>query len=648
MRCRPILMLLILLLSSPAYAQPSFMATLVEQQVQPPVSKAALLQMEKELRLIEQIYNTETDSALVLCRKVYEDSRRMQFHDGMATALLWTGGVMMARSDPKRALQYYRNAAPHCARAVNVKGALLLLWHNDMAAAFSVQGQYDSALVYYYKALNTALQYNIKDARELAILNGNLGSIHYVLGQYEEAEPYIRNTIRISDSSNQPQPMFDALNNRASISIVKNNLDSASHDIARMEALALEGPKKIRDIAYLKGMICLKRQDAPAAIKLFRLALEQPGTNARDQASNYSGLGLAYFLQGAYATAARHMVTAIGLSNEAGLSGRSLQDTYANLAEIYDSARDYRNAYHYRSLAAALNDSIYKMENAKNLNVLQTRYFTAEKNKVVAEKQLQLARAEAGLRKKNVWIAWITGGTIILLVLAAWLSQKQRLQLQKAKTARQQQQVQQLKAVIEGEEKERSRIGRQLHDDIMVQLSIVKMGLEALPMEHPPIQYAEGYRNIVNQLSHTSRQLRQTAHNLMPDTLLEEGLVSAVLYFCRNAEKLTGIQFEFQHYGSLPALSSDIEVSIYRMIQELVQNIIKHARAQHALVQLSYRKGILSITVEDDGTGMPPEAPGADKMGLKSIRTRIKALEGHMDIHACTPHGTSVTLELNL
>ncbi|PSK90464.1 tetratricopeptide repeat-containing sensor histidine kinase [Taibaiella chishuiensis] len=649
MRCRPILLLLLLLLPWPAHAQSSFIESFIERQVQPPVSKAALDKMEAELRLIERLYTSNPDSALALCRIVYEDSKRMQFPDGMATALLWTGGVyMMARSEPKQALRYYRNAAPYCARAINVRSTLLLLLHTDMAAAFSVQGQYDSALVYYYKALTTVLQYNIKDARELAILNSNLAAIHYVLGQYEEAVPYIRTTIRISDSAGLPQPLFDALNSRASISITKGNLDSAARDIARMEAMPLTGARKERDIAYLKGMICLKQKDTRAAIPLFRHALEQSGANARDKSNNMSGLGLAYFLEGAYTTSARYITEAIQLSEEAGISGRALLDNYENLAEIYDSARDYKNAYRYRSMAAKLNDSMYKMENTKNLNVLQTRYLTAEKNKVLAEKQLQLAIAEAGLRKKNIWIMWITGGTLILLVLAAWLSQKQRLQLQKAKTARQQQQVQQLKAVIEGEEKERSRIGRQLHDDIMVQLSIVKMGMEALPMAHPSIRDAEGYRSIVDQLNHTSRQLRQTAHNLMPDTLLEEGLVSAVLYFCRNAEKLTGIRFRFQHYGDIPPLASDIEVSIYRVIQELVQNIIKHADAQNALVQLSYRKGILSITVEDDGTGMPAEAPGPDKMGLKSIRTRIKALEGNMDIHACTPHGTSVTIELNL
>ena len=650
MHNRIVFLLLLLCLALPSSAQLSFMDNFIERSMPETVTDEALTRMETELRQIEKIKSRYPDSALALCRKVFNDSRRMKFPDGMATSLLWTGSVYLSdKGQPLEALKYYRMAEQHCRQAVNVRTSLLILWHNDMAAAFSVQGQYDSALVYYYKGLTTALQHKDSDSKDMALMNNNMASIHYVLEQYNESRPYLAKAEHISDSAGYKNLLIDVYNNYTSIFIVQDKLDSADIYLRKMKALKTWAtPGQAGAIDYLQGMLLLKEKEYRQAIPSFLAALEQTPSNTRDRINNLSGLGLGYFFTRRYTEATRYMEESIDLSLQAGISGRSLVESYGNLAEVYDSAGNYKQAYHFRSLASNLRDSLNKMENIKNLNTFETRYLTAEKNKELAKKKLQLAMAETSLRKKDLWIAIIIGGAVILLILVAWLSQKQRLQLQKAKTARQQLQVQQLKAVIEGEEKERSRIGRQLHDDIMVQLSIVKMGMEALPMEYPRIKHAEGYINIVQQLTHASQQLRQTAHNLMPDALLEEGLVSAVLYFCRSVEKLTGIRFLFQHYGDIPDLSSDIEVSIYRIIQELVQNIIKHSEAANALVQLNYRKGILSITVEDDGRGIREGDLAANKMGLKSIRNRLKTLDGTIDIHHCTPHGTSVNIELNI
>ncbi len=153
--------------------------------------------------------------------------------------------------------------------------------------------------------------------------------------------------------------------------------------------------------------------------------------------------------------------------------------------------------------------------------------------------------------------------------------------------------------------------------------------------------------NLVQQLNHTSQKLRQSAHNLMPDALLTDGLISAISYFCSNIIKMTGLRIHFQHYGEIPRLPTDTEISIYRIIQELVQNVIKHARATNTLVQLNCRENILSITVEDDGTGFDPKHKSHEnKMGLKSIHTRLNALNGTLDIHECMPHGSSVNITL--
>jgi signal transduction histidine kinase len=608
-------------------------------------------QLEVKLHAIEAIYNQYPDSALALSYTVFNTSKQLNFPDGMASAMLWMGSIHIAKGGPQEALKYLRKALPYCERAVNVKEALIMLWNNNMAAAFSIQGAYDSAMVYYYQALKASLKYNSKDYGQLAILYNNMGSIHYVLKQYDDALPYLEKAKQLGISRQLKPQLTETYITLASIFIVKKQTDSAKQYLEKISKLNTTITDKIQEqLHYLNGIIYLMQKQPAKAVPLFEQALILSEYNIRNKINNTASLGTAHLMSKRYQKAIQYYLTAIKLSEQSSIGGRSLVEIYGNLSEAYDSAQDYRNAYRYKFIAAALQDSISAMENTRSQNKLENLFQNAEKDKELTAKKLQLVLAEASLRNRNLWIAGIATGALILLTLAIMLSQKQRLQLQRAKTTKQQQQVEQLKAVIDGEEKERSRIGRQLHDDIMVQLSIVKMSMEALPMEYPGIKDVQSYKNIVQQVQHTSRQLRQTAHNLMPDALLEEGLISAVLYFCRNIEQMTGIHILFQHYGSIPSLSSDLEISIYRIIQELMQNVIKHAEATNALVQLNYLEGILSITVEDNGVGMKEQDNSIEenKMGLRSIRTRLKAMGGTMEIHPCTPHGTSVNIELSL
>lgn len=630
----------------------SFIETLVESKTtNKEQSREQLAQLEKKLHTIDAIYHQQPDSALALSYAVFNTSKQMDFPDGMASALIWMGTIHIEKGGPHEALKYLRKAFPYCEQAVNVKEVLLLVWSNDMAAAFSIQGAYDSAMVYYYQALKTALKYNSKDYRQLAILYNNMGSIHYILKQYSDALPYLEKARHLGMSKQLKPQLTETYITFASIFIVKDQLDSARQYLENISRLNTTITPKIQEqLHYLNGIIYLKQKQPAKAIPLFKEALVLSENNIRNKINNISVLGSAYLLLKNHKNAIQYYKEAARLSEQTGIAGRSLVEIYGNLAETYDSAKDYRNAYRYKFIAAALQDSISAMENTKSMNKLENLFQNAEKDKELTTKKLQLVLAKASLRNRNLWIAGIGTGTLILLTIAIMLSQKQRLQLQRAKTTKQQQQVEQLKAVIDGEEKERSRIGRQLHDDIMVQLSIIKMSMEALPIEYPGIKDVQNYKNIVQQVQHTSRQLRQTAHNLMPDALLEEGLISAVLYFCRNIEQMTGIKILFQHYGSIPLLSSDLEISIYRIIQELMQNTIKHAEATNALVQLNYLEGILSITVEDNGVGMKEQDKNTEenKMGLRSIRTRLKAMGGTMEIHPCTPHGTSVNIELSV
>jgi signal transduction histidine kinase len=135
----------------------------------------------------------------------------------------------------------------------------------------------------------------------------------------------------------------------------------------------------------------------------------------------------------------------------------------------------------------------------------------------------------------------------------------------------------------------------------------------------------------------------------MPDMLLEEGLSEAIHYFCQSLQQSTGIEIELQ-LCPLPRINKEYELMLYRIIQELLQNAVKHSRANHILVQLNYRENLLSILVEDNGVGFDTRLLQQYKngMGINSIRTRVHSLDGHMDINSKEGVGTTVYIEFDI
>src|SRR5690606_28799916 len=117
----------------------------------------------------------------------------------------------------------------------------------------------------------------------------------------------------------------------------------------------------------------------------------------------------------------------------------------------------------------------------------------------------------------------------------------------------------------------------EIHDSIMVQFSVIKMGLSTWMGSGKRLLAPEEVRPIVHQLDEATENLRRTVHNLMPDMLREDGLVETLYFFCANVQKMVPIKILFQPIGSIPKFDTRFELGIYRIIQELIQNTIKHA-----------------------------------------------------------------------
>ncbi|MHA4846928.1 PAS domain-containing sensor histidine kinase [Flavitalea antarctica] len=205
--------------------------------------------------------------------------------------------------------------------------------------------------------------------------------------------------------------------------------------------------------------------------------------------------------------------------------------------------------------------------------------------------------------------------------------------------------VQLLEALKEGEEKERSRISRDLHDEISAMVVAAKMHFATLTHAETSVEGNKEYQQGIRLLDEAARQIRNTSHNLMPEILLEKGLNKALEYFLNSVTNCQ-LQIRYVAVGNDTRYSASFELSLYRILQELVNNIVKHSKATEAIVQLSYQPQVLSVTIEDNGIGF--EEPFArEGTGLRSIRKRVAVMNGDIEIQSGPQEGTNIYLEFN-
>ncbi len=325
-------------------------------------------------------------------------------------------------------------------------------------------------------------------------------------------------------------------------------------------------------------------------------------------------------------------------------------ESYDIYAQSYEALGDYKKALGYKNIYTKLYDSITKTDKIDIISRLEIRNRMAEKDKELTLQKLTLYNVENKVKNKNFWIIAILflacSGIIIFVLWQRKNMDKQNLQEERIDNLQQKIKIERLKASITGEERERTRIGRELHDGIGGLLSVARMNFELAKKVQPNDENAD-FIDGVKLLEEATVELRKAAYNLMPEVLLTQGLSSAVQAFCEKIMSKSNTDITFQAIGERKNISSAFDLPVYRIIQELVHNIIKHANAKNALVQLNFQDdGTIDITVEDDGIGLPKDAFEKPlSMGLKNVKERTTDLNGKLDIQSSTETGTSIYLE---
>lgn len=327
---------------------------------------------------------------------------------------------------------------------------------------------------------------------------------------------------------------------------------------------------------------------------------------------------------------------------------------YNEMAKVYNATKQYDKAYYYSNKYNVINDSLNHTKFKTEIVELEAKYKKAESEKKITLLQSENEKAALMLysNRLNVILFAVLSFLLFLTVLFLWMFNKNQKKLSAQKEINLKQELSAFenrhklsvsKALIQGEEIERKRIARDLHDGLGSMLSGLKIQLN-----HKRKEANEGANGVDTLLDNSIKELRNISQNLMPETLLELSLEHALRDLC--AANSNGVnQIEFQYLIKKSKLSKNDEIMIYRIIQELLNNALKYAKASQVLISCSQNKDVFFITVEDNGVGFDvSDSKNKSGMGLKNIKNRVDFLNGKLEIESQINQGTSVYIELNI
>ena len=329
-------------------------------------------------------------------------------------------------------------------------------------------------------------------------------------------------------------------------------------------------------------------------------------------------------------------------------SKASLQQSQAYYAiyEISKKINQDQQALTYLEKYQTVQDNIQQSKITKNLAELEIQYETEKKDLEIRQKTMQ----------RNILIG--SSGILGALALVIFFllrnrlrnnktlaKQASQLQEQKIKQLEQEKKLITFNAMIEGQENERKRIAKDLHDSIGGLLSSIKSYTTAVGESHPALESHPNYLKTKNLIDEACDETRRISHNMMPRALALSGLKPAVEDIAENLRR-SGFNCDLEIIGLEKELDQNKSTMIFRMLQELVHNISKHAKAQNILIQMIQNEKTIELLVEDDGLGFDVSKLNNNGMGLSNIKSRVEFLQGDLSIDPVVGEGTTISISI--
>ena len=527
--------------------------------------------------------------------------------------------------------------------------ALLVSSLNKIAIIYQELGKYDTAAVYQFKILKLAEE--LGDESFIGITFNNLSFLFEKMQQFDKSATFGRKALSLANKTGDKGQMARAFGNIAGIYERKKMYDSAiSYYNTSIKLLAEENDLEGLATAYNDlGFVYRENNNTPAGLEAYKKAYDisvQMG-NESSKAFYAANIG-SVFLEMKKSDEAFNYLKQAQKNAEPNNNLSVLKIAFKGLSNYYYLKNQQDSGMHYESLYQTVVDSIYSSTSSKQINELQAQYETEKK-----EQQINLLNKENTIQKliigKSRIFIGITIGLLIAGLAFSYLLYNRYKIKQQAALQQEVMHQQELatEAVIEAEENERKRIARDLHDGVGQMMSAARMNLSLLE-DHISLNPTEkaAYEKAVALVDESCKEVRTVSHNMMPNALIKTGLASAVRAFIEQIET-PSLKVQLYTEGLNESINKNTETVLYRILQECVNNVIKHAAASNLDIALIKDESGINATIEDNGKGFNTKYKNNfTGIGLDNIQKRIDFLKGTIEWQSSPGAGTLVALHI--
>jgi two-component system, NarL family, sensor kinase len=509
----------------------------------------------------------------------------------------------------------------------------------------------DSAVKYGVYSLK--LTEEIKDTVNIATNYGNLSWLYMDLNQYDKAIEYGKQGIAAGEKYKDTSGLLVALNNTA-LCYHRNGEDEKAVELFNKQLGIANQVNRKRSIVRALINLASSYYALGDKAELGKISKElndyfenNPRTDIKLKCFQYITNGYNNILASDFQQAENDILDGLRIAERDSIVD-PLLIMYATLSTIKSAQHDFRATNYYDLKWSALTESLQEEELAGYAIELETRYETEKKDS-------QLKLQDAKIKQKNIlnYILLGSAGALLIISFLAYRNykHKQKLQQQRISELETQQQLTATEAVLKGEEQERTRLAKDLHDGLGGMLSGIKYSLNTMKgnLIMTP-DNVEAFERSMDMLDSSIKEMRRVAHNMMPEALVKFGLDIALKDLCNDINQSGALQVNYQSIGmEQVVVEQTTAITIYRIVQELINNTMKHAAAKTAIVQLTKSDAHLSVTVEDDGKGFDTSILDKSKgIGWTNIQNRVEFLQGTLDVQSEHEKGTSVHIEISL
>lgn len=527
--------------------------------------------------------------------------------------------------------------------------------YNNVAGDYYKLGDYEKAVENFTAS---ARIFESMDHPFLAAVYSNFADVYDRMHESSKAIEFDKKAIAIAEKNKNERSLAMRLLNYAIRLINRKEFSEAAEVLKRAEPIVmkLENTSLLHQFHYNQGYIDENNKDYNRAISNYKKSVHYATVNedVYQKTNVLDALSDCLITANKMPEAKKYLDTLLNLATDHNLKS-ARRNAYLNFAKWFEKTGDNKSANNFLRKALDLNDSLFSEDSKEKIAALEVRYNVDKK-----EAEINALRADAKIQaltidKKNT-LNYILIGSAVVLLIVVFLSyrtytQKQNLQQRRINELETEKKLAATEAVLKGEEQERSRLAKDLHDGLGGMLSGIKYSFNTMkgnlimtPENH------QAFERSMDMLDSSIKEMRRVAHNMMPETLVRFGLDTALKDYCNDINQSGALQINYQSIGlTNEPVDQTTAITIYRIVQELITNTMKHASAKSAIVQLTKSDGQLALTVEDDGKGFDTIVlKGTKGIGWTNIQHRIEFLKGKLDVNSEPGKGTSVHIELNI